>query len=144
MTTSARGWRGTSRLPRIGKPSSDLIVKRTQGLDIKPKQDHIPILNDILFPLAAHFARRARGLFASAIDVILMGDGFRPDETALEIAVDLSRGLRRGHPAVDSPGPRLLRAGGEERLQIEQLVSRANQSVEPGLLQSHVMKELES
>src|SRR3989442_6204661 len=142
MITSARAWRGTSRLPRMGKPSSDLMVKRTQDLDIKPKQNHIPILHDILFPLAAHLARRASGLLASATDVVVIGDGFRADEAALEIAVDLSCGLRRGCAAMDRPGTGLLRPGSEERLQVEQLVGRANQRVEAGFLQSHVMQKL--
>src|SRR6266540_2240628 len=96
------------------------------SLHIKPEQHYVAVLHDVVLPLAAHFPGRARPLLAAVSDVVVVGDGLGADEAALEVAVNLPGGLGCAGAAVDRPGPRLLRPGGEERLQVEQLVGGAN------------------
>src|SRR6266487_4284011 len=85
-------------------------------LDIEPEQDYIPILHDVLFSFAAHLARRARRLLASAGDVIVIRDCLRADEAAFKIAVNLSGSLRRRLAPMNRPGARFLRPSREKRL----------------------------
>src|SRR5439155_19438875 len=55
------------------------------------------------------------------------------DNSALEIRVDLARGVEGGVSAMHRPGAHFVFADGEKRLQAEQPVARVNQPVESRL-----------
>ena len=65
-----------------------------------------PVSLDSVHPHAACILRAGLPL---AGHVIVIGDRFRGNEAALEIAVDHARSLRRSGPPRHRPGPRLLR-----------------------------------
>src|SRR5438067_768189 len=138
-TTRARGSGGASMFPRIGSPSPE---RSSNASDIESEQNHVAVLHDVFLPLTAHLPRRARRLLAAAGDVIIVRNGLGADEAALEVGVNLPRRLGRSRAAMNRPGARFLRAGGEERLQIEQLVRGANEGVQSRLFQSHLLEEI--
>ena len=74
--------------------------------------------------------------------MIVIGNGFGADEALLEIGVDGARGLRRARAFRHRPGARLLRAGGEERDQAEQMVSGADEPIKSRFFQPEVIEEL--
>src|SRR5256885_15095631 len=71
-----------------------------------------------------------------------MGHRPGPDESTLEITVNLSGRLRRRRATMDRPGPRLFRTGSAKRLEIEQLVRGPNEDVQSRLGHTHVMEKL--
>ncbi len=88
------------------------------------KVHDVAVRHDIGLALEPHLAGVARAVFAAVSHVIVVADGFRPDESALEVGVDDGGGLRRLGAPRNGPGGRLLGAGGEIGDQIEQAHSR--------------------
>ena len=86
---------------------------------------------------------RARLGHRAGIDQVVVGDDLRLDEPALEVSVDHPGGLRRGGPALDRPGARLLRPGGEKRRQAQRREADPGQDVKPRLLLSHGLQQLQ-
>src|SRR3977135_4173253 len=111
MTMRARACCGALMSPRMGSPSRERIS------NIESKQDHIAVLNFVLFCFTAHLPGGTSGLLPTQIYVIVIGDSFSADETALEVAVDRAGRRRRSPAAVNRPGVGLFRAGGEKRLE---------------------------
>src|SRR5471032_1269839 len=136
MTTAARAWGGASMSPRIGSPSRDEIS------NIEAEQNHVAVLDLVLFSFAAHFARSFRALLSAELHVIVVADRLGANEAALEVAVDHAGSLRRARSAMDRPRPRFLGTRGEKRLQAEEFVGGADEDVEAGLGQSHLAQEL--
>src|SRR5450759_5243466 len=108
MTTAARAWSGASMSPRMGSPSREEIS------NIEAEQDHVAVLDLVLFSFAAHLACSLRALLAAKLHVIVVVDRLGADEAAFEVAVDHAGGLRRARSAMDRPGARFFRTGSEE------------------------------
>ena len=96
----------------------------------------VAVGNDVILALEPQFAGVARARLAAARHVVVVGNGFSADETALEIAVNDAGCRRRLGAARDGPGARLLRPGGEEGDEIEKAVAGADEPVEAGLVQA--------
>src|SRR5690606_300356 len=109
---------------------------------IKPEEQNISILHDVVLSLGTHEPLIARGLHASHTLEIGKGYGLGANETALEIRVDHPSRLRRFRPYGNGPGSDLLYTGGEIRVQAEKPVSSPNQAMQPGLLESQRREEL--
>ena len=62
--------------------------------DVEAEQQHVAVLDDVVLALDAHLAGFLGARLAFAGDVVVIGDRFAGDETALEILVD-----RRRRPA---------------------------------------------
>ena len=80
-------------------------------------------------------------MFAAKCDEIIIGDGFGPNESTLEIAMNDTCGLRRRGPFPDRPGARFLGANCEVGLQMQQCVACADQPVEARFLQPHFFQK---
>src|SRR5687767_14088794 len=109
---------------------------------VEPEEDHVAVLNFVLATLAAHLTGGASGLLVATLHQGLMRHRFGTNETSLEVAVNLSRRLRRQGSTRDRPGTRFPRTNCEEGLEVEQLVCRPNQSCQSRLVNAHVMKKL--
>src|SRR5262249_16920743 len=98
--------------------------------------DDVAVYDDVLLALEPELAGIARAGFAAERDVILGRDHLGADEAALEIGVNDAGGLWRPRAARHRPGVRLPGTGSEERDEVEQRIARADQAVEPGLVQT--------
>ena len=102
-----------------GRRGAELdAVPRSAGnarpLDVEAEQQDVAVLDDIFLAFRAHLARVLGAGLAAERDEIVVGDGFGADEPALEVGVDLARGLGRLGAFVDRPGARFLGPGGVE------------------------------
>ena len=83
--------------------------------DVEQELDHVAVLHDVLLALGA---LQALGLDSGVIEVVgfqvAVADDAGADEAALEIAVDLTGGLRSLGALADGPGTALLLAVGQE------------------------------
>ncbi len=95
----------------------------------------IPVLHLVVPPFQPHLAHLFRAGLALAGDEIVIGDGFRRNETAFEIGMDDTGCLRRGCTDADRPGAGFFRADGEEGDLVQQLVTGANDLRQAGFLQ---------
>src|SRR6185503_8611324 len=103
--------------------------------------DDIAVLDDVLLAFETDLAVFAAGLHRAARHQRVVGDHFRADETALDVAVDFARRQLRGGVAGDRPGAALVLADGEEGDVAKQVVARANDTIEPRLGQAEVREE---
>src|SRR5262245_26275694 len=101
----------------------------------KTEMHHVTVGDNILLTFQAQFADVARAGLAAALEVVVIGDRFGADEAALEVRMDHACRLRGARALGDGPGARLLRADGEERHEVQQVVADADQAIEPGLLE---------
>src|SRR5687768_7609857 len=85
-----------------------------EGLRVELEQDHVAVLDDIIFAFVARLPGLFGRLLAAKPDVIVEGDRLRADKAAPEIGVDDSGGLRRARAPRHRPGARLLGADREE------------------------------
>src|SRR3954454_6820293 len=92
--------------------------------------DDVAVLDDVLLALEADLAPIAAGGHRSAIDEGAVGDDFRANEAAGDVAVNLaSRELRAG-AARNRPGAVLVFADREERDVAEQIVAGADDPIQ--------------
>jgi len=64
--------------------------------DVKTEVDDVAVLDNIVLAFRPQLARLFRPLLATAGDEVIVGDGLRADEAALEIGMDLTRRLGCG------------------------------------------------
>ena len=106
----------------------------TASPDVEAELHDVAVLHDVVLALHAGLALGARLGDRAGGDEVGERDDLGLDEAALEVGVDDARGLR-GLPAlVDRPRARLLRAGGEVRLQAERVEADAGELVEARLV----------
>jgi len=77
--------------------------------DVKEEVQNVAILDHVFLAFGAHLASVLGTLLALVGNEVLEGNGLRPDEAALEIAVDHASCLGCGVADVDGPGAHLLR-----------------------------------
>ena len=92
-------------------------------------------------PSSCELGVRAAGGLGAELDEVLPPDDLGLDEAALEVGVDDARRLGRLGAALDGPGAALVGAGREERDEVEDLVRRARDGVQAGLLQAEALEE---
>src|SRR5690606_2445563 len=68
---------------------------KTSGSDVEQDVQDVPVLDDVLLAFGAKQAALLRLRFRTAGDEVFEADNLRPDEAALQVAVDLSRRNRR-------------------------------------------------
>ena len=110
-------------------------------LHVEAEVDHVAVLDDVLLALAAQQSLFLCRRDAAAADHVVEIDRFGADETALDVGVDLARGLRGLGAVFDGPSPALVLAVGQERDEAEQRVGALDQAVEAGLLNAELLEE---
>src|SRR6266436_7470449 len=113
-----------------------LCVKSFSFLSRMPKQNHITFLHYILPPLQPHLRLLPRCRHAPSRQQIIPPHHFRANKSLLDIAVNLSRRFRRRSSFANRPSPHFRLTRRKKLNQPHQVISRANQSVQPRLLQS--------
>src|SRR5277367_1009725 len=101
-----------------------------------PEQNYIPLLHNIFLPLKPDLRLLARRRNAPRRQKIAPLHNFRPNKSALDIAVNRSRRLLRRRPLANRPGSHFRLARGKKLDQSLQVIRRANQPVQPRLFQS--------
>src|SRR5260370_31809635 len=101
-----------------------------------PKQNHIASLHYIPPPLQPHLPLLPRRRHAPSRQQIIPPHHFRTNESLLDIAVNLSRRFRRRRPLPNRPSPHFRLPRRKKLNQPHQVISCANQPVQPRLLQS--------
>src|SRR5882724_152745 len=101
-----------------------------------PKQNHIPLLDYIFLPLQPHLRPLPRCRQTSRRQQIIPPHHFRADETSLNVAVNRPRRLHGHRALANRPSPHFRLPRREKLDQSQQIIRRANQSVQPRLLQS--------
>src|SRR4029079_11778559 len=101
----------------------------------------LAVLDRIGFPFRSHDAELLRVRFASRLQELLPPDDLGTDEASLEVGVDGARRLLRRRAARHGPRAHLVVADREERAEPEQLVRRADQTVEGRLRESEILAE---
>ena len=102
--------------------------------DVDAEQHHVIILHHIILPFTAHFSAFFCSVERTAFEEGLIVDDFGADESSLEIAVNLSCGLRSFRAFDDCPGASFLFAGGEIADEPQQLVGRFDEWGYKGLV----------
>ena len=102
---------------------------------------NITIFHDVRFTFNAHLSGFLGFLFSLKGNIILIGNGLGPDKTALKITMDHPGGLGGVGAALYRPGSRLLRANGEIGFQFQELVAGADQTIQSGLFQAHLIQK---
>ena len=98
---------------------------------------HISIRHYVFLAFQPELARKLGSGFAFACNIIVIGNSFGANETFFKIGVDdASRGRSLGALG-DGPSTGFFRAYGEIGKQAEQLITRANDTVQTGLAQSN-------
>ena len=110
-------------------------------LHVEAEVDHVAVLDDVLLALAAQQALFLRRRDAAAADHVVEIDRFGADEAALDVGVDLARGLRSLGAVLDGPGAALVLAVGQERDEAEQRVGALDEAVEAGFLNAELLEE---
>src|SRR5687767_7878894 len=114
-------------------------VARSSGagywLNVESEEHDVAIPDDVLLSLGSHDAALLRALPSPGRDEVVIAGRLGADEPALEVGVNDTGRARRGVAAMDGPGPHLLLAGGEIRLEPEQVISRVDHAVESRFLQ---------
>src|SRR5258708_25055258 len=101
-----------------------------------PNNEHIPILDDVLFTLQPQKPLFADSWIATQIDQRLPVHYFGPDELFLEIGVDRPPGLHRIAADRDGPGVDFGFSGSQKRHQPKQPITGRNQPLQARLFQS--------
>jgi hypothetical protein len=103
---------------------------------LKLKVDHVAVCHDVLFAFQAQLGGFAALGFAAQLDQVLPAHDLGADEAALDVGVDLARGLLRAGAGADGPGAALVFARGEQRDQIDERVGGADETPGRGLGQA--------
>src|SRR5690349_8017123 len=115
-------------------PSRDwplVVAEPIRQLHVEAEEHHVTVRHDVLLALGARDAFLAGALPAAVGDEVRVRDRLGPNEPALEVGVNHARGDGSGIAAVDSPGANLRLAGGEVRLEPEQMITGTNEPIEP-------------
>src|SRR5207244_4735819 len=80
----------------------------------------VTVPHDVVLPFQAELPRLAALRLAPQADEVLVGHHLGADETTLDVAVDLARGLQGRRAAADRPGAALVLTRGEEADEIEE------------------------
>ncbi len=103
---------------------------------------HIPILENVFFPLHPQLAGFFGAGFALAGEEIVVADGGGGDKAALKIRMDHRRRLGGFGAFGNRPRPGFLRASGKIGEQAKTAVRRANDGVEARLFQAKGLQKL--
>src|SRR5262245_46542870 len=98
--------------------------------------DHVSVLHDVLLAFEAHFAVVAAGRHRSAGDECIVCHDLGADEPAGDVAVNLAGGDLRLGPARNRPRAAFIVADGKKRHVAEQIVTGADDPIEPRLRKS--------
>src|SRR5699024_11410397 len=79
--------------------------------------------------------------FTTAGHTVLVSNDYCTDETALEVGMDHTCGLRRGGASLDCPGAHFLRPDRKKGLQAKQFVTSMNHPVKARLGQTQILQE---
>src|SRR5882672_6950346 len=101
-----------------------------------PKQNHIPLLYHVFLPLQPHLRLLPRRRQTSRRQQIIPPHHFRPYEAFLNVAMNRPRRLHRHRPLANRPSPHFRLSRREKLDQSQQIIRRADQPVQPRLLQS--------
>src|SRR5262249_37095181 len=123
---------------RLAQPYG-MMGKRSRRSELgrEAEMHDVAVGDHVFLAFQSQFAGLARARLAAMGDVVVIADGFRADETALEVRVDDTCGLRPARAAGHGPRPRLLRTGGEVGDEVEQRVAGANETIEARLLEPY-------
>src|SRR5690349_18637389 len=111
-------WPGSRRAPRVTvQPASYHWLPAGLGM---ADDEHVAVLDDVLFAFQPQLALVARARVAAQIDHGLPVDDLGADELLLEVGVDGARGLDRRAVHGNGPGAALVLARGEKTHQAEQ------------------------
>ena len=58
--------------------------------DVEEEVHDVAVLDDVVLALGSEASGLTRACLSVVLDVVLVGDGLRPDEALLEVAVDLA------------------------------------------------------
>ena len=108
---------------------------------IEPEEDDVPVLDHVLLALGADHALLPGGGHGAHGHQVVVGDDLRPDETTLEVGVDLAGGLGGLGALDDGPGPALVLAAGEEGDQPQQGVAGPDEPVQAALVDPQVLQK---
>src|SRR5215472_15063586 len=97
---------------------SGAIAVFTADSDVKAKLDDVAVTHDVFLALDPGLARRPGRRDRARRHQVIERHNLGLDETALDVGVNDTRGLRRASAGRDRPGPRLFRARGQERGQV--------------------------
>src|SRR6185369_9294538 len=103
-------------------PRSARLTDFVLPSNVEPEQHHVAVLDDVLLALGPNDALFAGALPAAGGHKLVIADSLAANEAALEIGVNDTGGDGRRVALMDRPGPDLLLAGGEIRLQAQQTV----------------------
>src|SRR5690606_37674816 len=131
--TDAPGARLAPALLSLPTPRRDPCEPRFKGSDVELELDHVAVGHDVVLALHAYLAGRAGSRHRAGRHQVVVRDDLGLDEATLEVAVDHPGRLRGGGADRDGPRPRLLRPGGEERLQAQRAETHPDQLVQAGL-----------
>ena len=130
------------RHQRVISLKENLALLQQQKSDVEQELDDIAVLDDIFLALGA---LQALGLDGSIVEVVglevAVADDAGTDETALEIAVDLTGSLRGLGALADGPCAALLLAVGQEGDEAQQVVAGGDEVVEAAGLDAHLGEE---
>ena len=110
--------------------------------DVEQEVDYVAVLHHIVLALGAQptlFAGRRQA--SSGFYELVVGNGLRTYEAALEVRMYLSGSLRRLGAAFYGPGPGLVVTGGQEGYEIQQTVGCLYKLVPAALLYSQFLQE---
>src|SRR5947207_3118071 len=93
----------------------------------------VSVLHNVVLAFKPELAGIAGTSFAIEADIVVIGDGFGPDEALLEICVNDPGRLRRPGPLGDGPGAGFLGTDGEIGHEMEQLITGTYYAVEARL-----------
>src|SRR5262249_29833753 len=124
-----RHWRALARLA----PSPPTRREGNSQLHIEPEMQDIAVFHHILLAFETEFARITCARFALELNVIVIGDGFRANESLLEIRMDDAGGLWRTRALHHGPGTRLHWSGGEKSDETKKRIARTDHLVQAGL-----------
>ena len=98
----------------------------------------VAILYDVVFAFDGYLAGLAALGLGSESDVVVILDDLGTDEAALKVRVDNACCLRCFHTLAECPRAALFGSGGEESLEVEQVVSGLDETVYSTLLETQV------
>src|SRR5665648_605786 len=110
--------------------------------DVEPELHDVAVGHHVVLALDPGLADGARRRDRAEFDQVRVGHHLGLDEPTLEVGVDHPGGLRRRPALVDGPGPGLLGAGGQERLQAEGVEPHPRELVKAGLVLAGVGEHL--
>src|SRR5438552_18825286 len=111
------------------------------GSHVEAEMRGVAVAHDVVLALDVQLGGGAAGGLGAELDEVLPPDDLGLDEAALEVGVDDAGGLRGPGAALDRPGAALVRAGGEEGDEVEDLVGGARHGVEARLLEAQALEK---